>query len=807
MNFSALCLAILAFAPSLTAASVEKNSVVVSERDVNVRKQLIDDGWQFKMLVADNGDSVVSDWSVVDLPHDWSILSDFDENAKSGNDGGYLPAGKGVYRKTLRIGPDDNVRTALYLEGAYMKAEVSVNGKVVGMRPYGYSSVIYDITSFLNEGDNQIGIIVDNSAQRNSRWYSGSGIYRHVWLLNTSDVAVEPWSVYITTPEVAESASVVNVKLKAGNHSAKDENVVVKASVKNVSGQVVAESESKASVPAGKSADMELKFNPVRMDLWSPESPSLYDMDITVLVDGKVVDQVSETFGVRSIEYSADGGFKLNGKPVWLNGGCVHHDNFLLGARSYDAAEARKVKLMKDAGFNAVRTSHNPQSPAFYDECDRQGLLVIDEAFDGWRDSKTPHDYSNYIDQWWEADIESMVLRDRNHPSIICWSIGNEVIERKKLEVVTTAKKLSDKCRELDPTRPVTSALAAWDRDWEIYDPLAAQHEIVGYNYMIFMSERDHKRVPERVMWQTESYPRDAFSNWTKVVDNSYVIGDFVWTAIDYLGESGIGRSYYTGDIEGEHYHRPQWPSHGAYCGDIDLIGIRKPISHYREMLYNHEKKLYMAVREPNGYFGEIKETQWSTYPTWESWNWPGHEGKPIEVEVISHYDKVRLYQDGKAVGDMPTTRAERFKAVFTVPYAPGVLTAKGLLPDGSESEETVTLATAGEPYALRLTADRSALKADNQDLSYLTVEVVDRKGRVVPDASNRVSFSINGRGTIEATGSADIKDTEGYFRTDRNAWKGRAGAVVKTTHKPGSITVKATSPGLKAASIRLRAN
>lgn len=803
---SALCILAFVCIPNLTMASVEKKNPVVSERDASTRKQLIDDGWQFKMLVNDNGDSVSSDWSVVDLPHDWSILCDFDENAKPGNDGGYLPAGKGVYRKTLRVNPSDNGRTALYLEGAYMKAEVSVNGKVVGMRPYGYSSVIYDITPYLKEGDNQLEIVVDNSAQRNSRWYSGSGIYRHVWLLNTSDVAVEPWSVYITTPEVAESASTVNLKLKTGNHSSKDENVVVKASVKNASGQVVAESESKALVQAGKSADMELKFKPVRMELWSPDSPSLYDMDIEVIADGKVVDRVSETFGVRSIEYSADGGFKLNGKPLWLNGGCVHHDNGLLGARSYDAAEARKVKLLKDGGFNAVRTSHNPQSPAFYDECDRQGLLVIDEAFDGWRDSKTPHDYSNFIDEWWEADIESMVLRDRNHPSIICWSTGNEVIERKKIEVVTTAKKLADKCRELDPTRPVTSALCAWDSDWEIYDPLAAQHDIVGYNYMIFKSESDHQRVPDRVMWQTESYPRDAFSNWTKVADNSYIIGDFVWTAIDYLGESGIGRFYYTGDVEGEHYHRPQWPNHGAYCGDIDLIGVRKPVSHYRDMLYNPEKKLYMAVREPNGYFGEIKETQWNAYPTWESWNWPGHEGKPVEVEVISHYDKVRLYQDGKAVGDKPTTRAEGFRAVFTVPYAPGELTVKGLLPDGSESEESVSLSTAGEPYALRLTADKSALKADNQDLAYITLEVVDRQGRVVPNASNRVSFSANGRGTIEATGSANLNDTEGYFRTDRNTWKGRAGAVVKSSHKPGAITVKATSPGLKSASIRLNA-
>lgn len=781
-------------------------AVNVETKNASLRKQLIDDGWKFKMLVDDSGNTLDTDWTIVDLPHDWSVLSDFTQQAQSGTDGGYLPCGKGIYAKTLRVNDSDatSSRTALYLEGAYMNAEVSVNGNVVGKRPYGYSSVIYDITPYLHAGDNEIEISVDNSAQRNCRWYSGSGLYRHVWLLNTADVAIEPWSVYITTPEVSKEASTVDVQLNIANHSASEESVEVIATIKDAAGNTAACAKSTVAVSKNESKGVELKFNPAKLSLWSPDSPTLYNMDLELVAGGKVIDKMSEPFGVRKIEYSAEKGFLLNGEPTLLNGGCVHHDNGLLGARSYDAAEARKVKLMKDAGFNAVRTSHNPPSPAFLDECDRQGLMVIDESFDGWREAKKPHDYSNYIDEWWEKDIESMVLRDRNHPSIICWSIGNEVIERKKIEVVSTAKKLADKCRELDPTRPVTSALAAWDSDWEIYDPLAAQTEIVGYNYMIHKSESDHQRLPERIMWQTESFPRHAFQNWAKVNDYPYVIGDFVWTSIDYLGECGIGRNYYVGEIAGEHYEHDQWPWHGAYCGDIDIIGVRKPISHYRDMLYNPDKKLYMAVREPNGYYGEIKETAWSAYPTWESWNWPGHEGKPIEVEVVSHYDKVRLYQNGEMVGEKPTTRNEGFKAVFTVPYSAGKIVAKGVLPDGAESEESMELSTAGEPYRLQITADRASLTADNQDLSYITVEIVDREGRVVPEASNRISFSISGAGTIEATGSADLKDTEGYYRTERNAWKGRAGAVVKTSSKPGNITVKATSPGLKPGSIKL---
>lgn len=771
------------------------------------RRQLIDDDWQFRLTVNDRGEKLESGWTDVDLPHDWSVLHDFDAEASTGNDGGYLPAGRGVYRKVIDVpaGALHGRHTAIRLDGAYMDAEVAVNGHVVGKRPYGYSPATYDITPYLHAGENEITVDVDNSAQKNSRWYSGSGIYRHVWLLNTGDVAVRPESVFITTPQVSEDASTVNLELAVENRSPRGGDITVKATILDTDGRKVDAVSANVAVPADSAAAAQLRFAPKLLALWSPDAPALYEMQVELLEGDKVVDTFTQTFGVRSIAYSAEDGFRLNGRPLLLNGSCVHHDNGLLGARSYDAAEARKVRLLKLAGFNAVRTSHNIPSEAFLDECDRQGLLVIDEAFDGWRDSKTPHDYAELFDRWWDKDVDAMVLRDRNHPSIMCWSIGNEVIERKKLEVVTTARKLADRCRSLDPTRPVTSALASWDSDWEIYDPLAAVHDIVGYNYMIHKSEEDHQRVPDRVMWQTESYPRDVFANWVKVNDNPYIIGDFVWTGMDYIGESGIGRHYYEGESEGEHFHRNQWPWHAAFCGDIDLIGERKPVSYYRDMLYNPDRvKLYMAVREPDGYHGKIKETMWGTYPTWESWNWPGHEGKPIEVEVLSHYDKVRLYLDGKLMGEMPTTRAEGFRAVFTLPYQPGKLQACGVDSDGVEKEHVV-IETAGKPAAIRLRADRNVIAADNQDLVYVIAEIVDSKGRVVPNASDRIAFTVSGAGTIEATGSADIKDTEGYHRTDRNAWKGRAMAIVKSTPRAGKIVLRATSPSLKSSSITLR--
>ena len=773
------------------------------------RKQLFNDGWKFWLgdeATASTVDFDDASWRKLTLPHDWSIEHDFDVKYPSGNDGGYVMTGVGWYRKSFLV-PSNMVgkRLSLYFEGVYMNSEVFVNGQSVGKRPYGYSSFIYDITPYVKVGEqNVVAVRVDNSKQRNCRWYTGAGIYRHVWLVTTEALHVAHWGTYITTPEVTKELAKVQVAVQLKNETEADKQAMVSVCLQK-EGREVAKGSVPVSIASLKENKAIIALDVKNPELWSPDTPSLYEALVTVEAGGQVMDSVTEPFGIRTFTYSATDGFRLNGQSMLLNGGCAHHDNGVLGAKSFDAAEARKVRLMKEAGFNAVRTSHNLPSEAFLHECDRQGLLVIDESFDGWRDSKTPYDYSTEFDQWWQQDVDAMVLRDRNHPSIFCWSIGNEVIERKKLEVVTTAKKLADRIRLNDNTRPITSALAAWDADWEIYDPLAAQHDIVGYNYMIHKSESDHERVPERVMMQTESYPRDAFSNWTKVNDYPYIIGDFVWTSLDYLGEAGIGRFYYKGESEGEHYHRPQYPWHGAYCGDIDITGWRKPISHYRDLLYNANKKLHLAVKEPNGYYGEIKETQWSVWPTWESWNWPGHEGKTIEVEIYSRYPRVQLFLNGNLMGEQETTREQQFKAVYALNYEEGTLRAVGLDEAGNVQEERV-LSTAGKPAKIRLTADKRQMKADGQDLIYVIAEVLDKEGRVMPIADNRLQFSIKGAGVIEATGSADLKDSESYSKASRKAWKGRAVAVVRSIGKTGKITLNVSSPGLTSTAIVLTA-
>ena len=412
---------------------------VVALPSVARESRLLDNGWKFS-LVPDTGSLVQPFTKTVDLPHDWSIELPFDGKASAHNEGGFVTRGKGTYEKKINLTAKDlaDSKYSLLFEGVYERWTLKVNGKEVGFRPYGYSSVIYDVTPYLHIGENTIEVDVDSSHGRSGRWYTGSGIYRHVRLIKTGQVAIAPWSLFITTPEVNKAEATVDVKFNVDG-LAQGKALEAEVKILDPSGAVVASS----MIPV-KSSEAAGSFKVGNPKLWSPDSPSLYSLELSLKDGGSVIDNVKETFGIRTISYSAEEGFKLNGEPVLLNGACVHHDNGMLGAASFDAAEARKVKLMKEAGFNAIRTSHNLPSPSFLDECDRQGILVIDEAFDGWRDQKNADDYHLWIDEWGVKDVGDMVRRDRNHPSIIAWSIGNEVIERKHIGVITTARSFAD---------------------------------------------------------------------------------------------------------------------------------------------------------------------------------------------------------------------------------------------------------------------------------------------------------------------------------------------------------------------------
>ena len=785
-------------------------SILLCAWNGTMAQTLFDSGWQFTR----NGKTVN-----VDLPHDWDIYEAPDPSTgATGTGGGWYQGGKGEYRKTFKTPDGEIVR--LHFEGVYQKAEVFVNGQKAGQHAYGYTPFTVTITPYLykdKKKDNEVVVKVDNSEQPNCRWYSGSGIYRHVWLETMPALHIAENGVFVTTSKVSAEQATVKVDVTIENNANTEKEGIVE-----VEGQ-----QKSVVLKAGESATVTFTYTIENPKLWSPDSPNLYTTNVQLFSKRIIqhqkgylrtlVSQFPAKFGIRSFSFDAEKGFVLNGKPILINGACVHHDDGVLGAMAFDAAEIRKVRLMKEAGFNLIRTSHNPTTRAFLDACDSLGMLVIDEAFDGWRQAKTPYDYSTLIDSCYKEDIRAMVQRDRNHPSIVCWSIGNEVMERKDIRVVTTARKLKQAILEWDDTRPVTEALCSWDRDWEIYDPHAEVLDVVGYNYMIHKHASDHQRDPKRVMWQTESYPRDAFKNWKLVNDYPYIVGDIVWTGLDYLGESGIGRYYYNGETPGEHYVEggiPDW--HGAYCGDVDITGWRKPISHYREMLWNASpspsegrdvqipknqesanqtsppleglgEALYLAVREPDGYHEKIHQTAWSVWPTWRSWNWPGWEGKPIEVEVYTKAKEVKLYLNDKLIGTKSVSRDTEYKAVFTVPYEPGTLRAEA-------SGLGTLLCTAGEPAALRLTPDRSVITADGQDLAFITVEVVDKNGWVCPDAAIPCEAIVKGEGQFLAFASADLKDREPYTSTKVTTWKGRALLVVRSTQKNGRMQVNIKS-------------
>ena len=787
----------------MSCSPVQKQEQLSTER-----KQLFDNNWKFLLgdtIAASEKDFNDGNWRSLDLPHDWSIEGKIDPKNPTGGSGGYFPAGIGWYRKTFSVPKDLNgKKVSIYFEGVYMNSEVFVNGKSLGIYPYGYSSFDYDLTPYLDFGhENVIAVRVDNSQQLNCRWYSGSGIYRHVWLMVTDPVHVAQWGISISTPVVTPENATVQVKTLIKNETASPQSIVLETLLFDENSKGAGDNETNVELSANSEKEVLQTIIVPAPLLWSPETPHLYEVRIKVLRENQILDDTKTNFGIRSIKFTAENGFQLNGKTVKINGGCVHHDNGCLGAAAFDRAEERRVELLKAAGFNAVRTSHNPPSEAFLNACDKLGLMVIDEAFDGWKANKNPYDYGVYFDKWWTRDLDAMVLRDRNHPSIIMWSIGNEIYERKEPVAVEIANMMTNEIKTLDTTRPITSAMTTWDRDWDIFDPLMAAHDVCGYNYQLFRAPSDHERVPSRIILNTESYPGNAFDIWKMVSEHNYIIGDFVWTAMDYLGESGIGAYYYPGENADEHWQSDRYPWHGAYCGDIDITGWRKPISHYRSMLYNQDEKLYMAVREPNPEGGEIKITAWAVWPTWESWTWPGYEGKDIQVEIYSKYPKVRLYLNDKLVGEQATTVEQQFKAIFSVPYSPGTIKAVGV--ENDREIETTTLKTVGETAGIKLTTDRNEIWANGQDLSFVTVEITDKDGAFQPNAANYLQFKIEGPGTIAGIGNADMIDNDPYVGNSRKAWHGRVLVVIKSNHNAGDIKLTVTSPGLTEATLNIK--
>jgi beta-galactosidase len=869
LNFTTLILSaflVLCMFSILTSCSKNPATDSVS------RTVSFDNGWRFlkdSLVSAENPDFNDSNWRILDVPHDWSIedhpiqiddsiIGPFDKSSIDKMSSGYLKGGIGWYRKSFTITEADKNKVAyLQFDGVYMNADVWLNGKHLGFHPYGYTPFSFDITPFLHPAGqpNVVAVRVKNEGL-NSRWYSGSGIYRHVWLTLVNPVHINvSGGLYVSTPSVSENSADVKVAITLTNSGTENKNIVLQTQLYNPLGKLAGSANSNLQIAPEQTSELIQNITVEKPDLWSIENPNLYIAKVSVLDDNKTIDFSSTTFGIRDIKIDAQNGLTINGVPVEMIGGCYHHDNGPLGAASIDRAEERRIEILKQNGFNAIRTSHNPPSPATLDACDRLGMVVINEIFDAWETPKKDKDYHLYFKEWWQKDVESWVKRDRNHPSVIIWSIGNEIRETFDTTGLRIARNLTGEIRRQDNTRLVTECFNdfAWMRSlpsrWDSIPEHMALFDLIGYNYAYKRYESDHVKYPDRVMVGTETNPPLALENYEMVKKHPYVIGYFVWTATDNIGEAGVGLSQLrdiepanpvsTGTVNpspsntpgqqviqsgnlpqgmqaagpggrrvgppgGGFFRRDSWPVYTNYQGDIDLIGNRKVPSFYQHVVWG-KSKVEMFVHRPIPEGKREAVSNWGFPDELKSWNWEGQEGRKFQVHVYTRSQQVKLELNGKLVGEQNVEQGKSITATFDVPYEPGMLIAR-CFDDGKETASQV-LETTGKPAAIRLVADRTKIKADRNDLSYVRAEIIDEDGNIVPDADNViVNFEVTGNGKVAGVGSGDPRDMSSFQQPMKKTYQGICLAIIRPETTPGKINVRATAEGLKEALVVIKA-
>ena len=720
----------------------------------------------------------------VDLPHDFMIEQKRSPDSPTKRDGGYFPGGIGFYSKIF-FAPADWKDKSVFIEfeGIYKNAEIRLNNNKILRQNYGYTTFSVCLDQYLKyNSENILEVTADNSAVPNSRWYSGSGIYRYAWMYIGEKTHIEINGIYIKTTAVNEKSAAVLVNVKSNF----PDGVLFKYTITDLKGGNI-EFEQ-------KSPDVIIIKNP---KLWDTDDPNLYKLKANLCKDGKIIDTAETVFGIRTFSIDSKNGFVLNGRPLKLKGGCVHHDNGILGAASYFRSEERKIEILKKSGYNALRCAHNPPAPAFLDACDRLGMIVMDEIFDQWRCAKTQYDYHMNFDTDFEHDITSMVLRDRNHPSVIFWSIGNEIVEQTGHSgAPATSKKLADTIRRYDD-RPVGIAIMPYDKSKEEntdgVNAVVSGLDFVGYNYQYGDYIPDRKKYPDRVIIGTETVPKEIYRSWEAAKNNSNVIGDFVWTALDYLGEAGIGRVYYTEERPEIENHLCDYPWNQAYCGDIDICGFKRPQSYYRDILWGVSDSVKMFARRPSNYKpGSEKLTYWGWNDGIEGWDLDTAENTPVIIDVYSPAKSVELFLNGESLGQKELTE---LKTDFIVPYKKGEL--KAVDSNGSFA----ILSSSKAPVKIKLTADREIINAGG-DLSYITVEIADSDGKTVTNAVNTVMFASEGAGKIIAAGSSNPKNEEIYAGNIFSAYDGKLMAVVRSSEESGKIKLTAISDGLERAEI-----
>ena len=750
-----------------------------------------------------------SSWRKLNLPHDWSIEGEFNKDNPATPGGGALPGGTGWYRKTFTTpGNLKDQVICIDFDGVYRNGEVWINGHYLGMRPYGYISFEYDLTPYLNpEGQtNTLAVKVDNSKQPNSRWYSGSGIYRNVWLVTTAKIHVDHWGTFVSTPEVSEQQAKLSLTVKVRNSSSKTVEIKVNNTVYDMEGNESGKFSSDPSEIKNDSAGIfHLSGQISSPKLWTLQNPYMYQVKTEVLAGDNVVDAYETSFGIRYFNFDVSKGFSLNGKPTKILGVCDHHDLGCLGAAINTRALERQLQILHDMGCNAIRTSHNPPAPELLDLCDRMGFIVMDEAFDMWKLQKTQYDYHLDWDNWHKRDLEDFILRDRNHPSVMLWSIGNEIIEQHDTSGIRIAKELAGIVRDLDTTRPITSALDDADTSNYIYKSGAL--DLVGFNYhemnyekfpklfpgqKLFASEttsalatRGHYDMPSDkiriwpVRWDrpfNEGNPEftcSAYDNchvpwgsthegtWKLIKKYDYAAGLFIWTGFDYLGEP---TPY-------------PWPARSSYFGIIDLAGFPK-----------------------DAYY--MYQSEWTQKPVlhiFPHWNWK--KGESVDVWAYFNTDEVELFLNGKSLGTKHKT-GDEIHVVWKVPFEPGTLKAIGRT--GGKEIISQEVRTAGKPAKIVLKSDRNEIVADGTDLSFVTVEITDSAGTVVPSADNKINFEIKGNGSIAGVDNGNPVDHTPFKVNYRTALNGYCLAVVQANDVPGKIELTANSEGLEAATVEI---
>jgi len=754
-----------------------------------------DTDWRFlkaDTAGAENAGFDDAAWRKLDVPHDWGIEGPFDEKNPAGGAGGFLPAGVGWYRKHFTL-PAGDARRRVFIEfdGVMANSDVWINGAHLGKRPFGYVSFSYELTRHLNFGDKQPNVLVvraDNSKQPASRWYAGAGIYRHVRLVVTDPIHIEQWGTFVTTPQVSNAQATVHVQSTVVNQSDAAREIALNITLLGPDGKAVQSAETKPqTVAAGKSVVFDQDIIVKNPQRWDIARPILYSA-VTKVVAGKTaLDDEVTPFGIREFRFDAATGFWLNGKNFKLKGVCLHHDASAFGAAVPLRAWERRLENLKQIGVNAIRTAHNPPAPEFLDLCDRMGVLVMDEMFDCWTVAKNPYDYHLFFNDWSKIDTRDTVRRDRNHPSIILYSAGNEIHDTPKGELAKSILKgLIPVFHENDPTRPVTQALFRPNVSHDYDNGLADMLDVIGTNYRDNELLDAHKAKPTRKIVGTEQGHERRI--WLFARDNPQHSGQFLWSGIDYLGESR------------------QWPVIAAGSGLLDRTGTVKPMAYERQSWWAEQPVVHIVRRiEParttaaDPGFEPLTRRQ-SQFADWSPRDTAAHDEN---VEAYSNCEEVELILNGKSLGAKPR-HADDAPRIWKVPFEPGALKAIGR--NKGQVIATDELRTAGKPAKIVLAVDRGKLAPVWDDVSYVTVTIVDANGVRVPTASDLITFKITGPGVIAAVDSGDNTSHESFQASDRKAYQGRCFAILRANAPSGRIVLTASSPGLTSGSITIEA-